>query len=496
MPARKKKVIREKWPRVYWTPKDGQMVLCVDSRKTGFAAGGRRFWHTPAEALAYAEQIERTQANEGAAGFAELSIIERRDAAQALEILNGAGTLRDAAIAFMRERERVQRLAHIPTVNEAINAYLNVKRAEETRGEISHQTLYDIESKIRFVRTSFGALKVTEIDEAAVNAFIRSLPHAARTKHNIRTKLSQFLNYCRREGKWITVNPTENVKVRVRNGEEVKILTVPEVRQLLAAASNCELPASVIPYLAVQLFGGLRPFEAAQLRWERIHFETHQIEVRGETNKTRETRFVDMEPLLIEWLLPFRAQAGLITGPFFAETLRAVKVSAGFTFGADKTRPWPTDVLRHCYGSYWLAVHKDRAHLAELMGNSLEMIKTHYRRAIPQPQAEAFWKLEPMPEAPGKIIPMDNVMDSVNEFPTLKFKFAKTMPHIPHFYVVRTPENNDEYEALFHRITQEGVWEEWKDGRQYKYLSLGGWRYWSMTEDITQSKVINRARAS
>ena len=104
MPARKKKVIREKWPRVYWTPKDGQMVLCVDSRKTGFAAGGRRFWHTPAEALAYAEQIERTQANEGAAGFAELSIIERRDAAQALEVLNGAGTLVDAAIAFMRER--------------------------------------------------------------------------------------------------------------------------------------------------------------------------------------------------------------------------------------------------------------------------------------------------------------------------------------------------------------------------------------------------------
>ena len=334
-------------------------------------------------------------------------------------------------------------------------------------------------------------------DEAAVSAFIRKLPYAARTKHNIRTKLSQFLNYCRREGKWITANPTENVKVRVRNGEEVKILTVPEVRQLLDAASNSELPASVIPYLAVQLFGGLRPFEAAQLRWERIHFETHQIEVLGETSKTRETRFVQMEQLLVKWLLPFRAQAGLITGPFFAETLRAVKVSAGFTFGDDKTNPWPTDVLRHCYGSYWLAVHRDRAHLAELMGNSLEVIKAHYRRAVPQPVAQAFWKLEPMPEAPGKIIPMDNVMDSMNEFPSLKFKFAKTMAHAnPHFYVVRSAENNAEYEQLFHRIALEGVWEEWKDGRQYKYLSLGGWRYWAMTEDITQSKVINRARAS
>jgi integrase len=412
-------------------------------------------------------------------------------------VLDGAGTLLDAAIAFMREQERVQRLAHIPTVNEAINLYLNVKRAEETRGEISRLTLYEIESKMRIVREAFGERKVTEIDEAAVSAFIRNLPHAARGKANIRTKLSQFLNYCRREGNWITVNPTENIKVRVRNGEEVKILTVPEVRQLLAAAQSCELPASVIAYLAVQLFAGLRPFEAAQLRWERIHFETHQIEVLGTTSKTRETRFVQMEPLLAAWLLPFRAQTGRITGPFFAETLRAVKVSAGFTFGDDNsTNPWPKDVLRHCYGSYWLAVHKDRAHLAELMGTSLAMIKTHYKRAIPQPQAEAFWKLEPMPEAPGKIIPMDNVMDSVNEFPTLKFRFAKTMAHIPHFYVVRSAENNAEYEALFHRIAQEGVWEEWKDGRQYKYLSLGAYRYWTMTEDITQSKVINRARAS
>jgi integrase len=496
MPARKKKVIRTQWPRVYLTPKDGKLVWCVDSRKTGFAAGGRRFWHTPAEALAYAEQIERTRDNEGATGFAELSITERRDAALAIAHLEGAGTLLDAAILFMRERERQERLTHIPTVDEAINAYLNLKRAEEAKGEISRQTLYDIESKIRIVRDRFGALKVTEIDEAAVSAFIRNLPHAARTKHNIRTKLSQFLNYCRREGKWITANPTENVKVRVKNGE-VEILTMPEVRQLLAAAQSCELPQSVIPYLAVQLFGGLRPFEAAQLRWDRIHFETRQLEVRGETSKTRETRFVEMEPLLTQWLLPFRLSDGLITGSRFARTLQAVKAAAGFTYGDDKTRPWPTDVLRHCYGSYWLAVHRDRAHLAELMGNSLAVIKLHYRRAIPSSVAEEFWKLTPSPAAtPGKIILMDNVLDSMNEFPGLRFKFAKTMPDSPHFYVIRSEKNNTEYEQLFRLIEQQGVWEEWKDGRQYRYLYREGWKYWSMSpNDITRCTVINRAKA-
>jgi hypothetical protein len=101
------------------------------------------------------------------------------------------------------------------------------------------------------------------------------------------------------------------------------------------------------------------------------------------------------------------------------------------------------------------------------MGTSLAMIKAHYKRAIPGEVAQEFWKLAPSPESPGKIIPIIPSMDSMNEFPSLRFKFAKTMPEIPHYYVVRSPENNREYEALFDRIAREGVWEEFQ-GRQYQ----------------------------
>src|SRR5262249_51539767 len=140
---RNKKVLRAEWPRVYWTPKNGRLQLCVDSRKTGFASGGREFWETPAEALASAEAIAKQKANEGAASFAELTPAQRRDAAEAIAHLDGAGSLLDAARAFIRERERQAELAHVPTVDVAINAYLNAKRAEETRDEISRLTLYE-----------------------------------------------------------------------------------------------------------------------------------------------------------------------------------------------------------------------------------------------------------------------------------------------------------------------------------------------------------------
>ena len=63
------------------------------------------------------------------------------------------------------------------------------------------------------------------------------------------------------------------------------------------------------------------------------------------------------------------------------------------------------------------------------------------------------------------------------------------MADTPHWYVVRSAGNGDEYQRLFDRITEAGVWEEWR-GRRYKYWYPGdGFKYWQM------GKIINRARA-
>jgi hypothetical protein len=58
------------------------------------------------------------------------------------------------------------------------------------------------------------------------------------------------------------------------------------------------------------------------------------------------------------------------------------------------------------------------------------------------------------------------------EFATLRFRFAKTMASAPHAYVVRSPENEDEYAKLSDRIAQKGSLEEWKDGRSYRYRTI------------------------
>lgn len=79
-------------------------------------------------------------------------------------------------------------------------------------------------------------------------------------------------------------------------------------------------------------------------------------------------------------------------------------------------------------------------------------------------------------------------------FPNLRFQRAKTMPDIPHEYVVRTPENEAEYKELFETIGVQGVWEKFQN-RRYQYWYPGdGYKYWRMTSFFPRSRIINRAQ--
>jgi hypothetical protein len=82
----------------------------------------------------------------------------------------------------------------------------------------------------------------------------------------------------------------------------------------------------------------------------------------------------------------------------------------------------------------------------------------------------------------------------MDPLPNLKFVFAKTMPEVPHFYVVRKPWNEAEYIALFNAIEKYGVWEIWKTVKRQYWYRGDGWKYWAMTRKLAESKVINRQR--
>ena len=70
---------------------------------------------------------------------------------------------------------------------------------------------------------------------------------------------------------------------------------------------------------------------------------------------------------------------------------------AGFrTWQSPKGDIWHHDVLRHTYGSCWLAIHQNRLLLAEHMGNSVRIITTHCKRMVSRGQAEAWFNVIPL----------------------------------------------------------------------------------------------------
>jgi integrase len=400
MSRKKKQIVREDWPRVRRVTVRGQERFIVDGRPHK----ERKFFKNEQDAEVQADVWARERTNQGIEGLSFPTEL-RIEAIKARKRLDEYGKkIGDAVDHYVRwlDEERQKRAALL--VDSCLDQWIKSKEAEFTAGHLRPTTLQELRSRSKFLRATFGRQRITEIDEHSIQNFLDSLPYTPRAKLNVRTKFCQFLNYCRRR-KWIRENPAEAIRVRVSNGD-VQILRPRDSEQLLVAAQQAETTTalSVIPYLAVSLFGGLRPGEAEQLRWEYIHFDTREIEVLAKTSKTKETRFVKMEDALIDWLLPFRKRRGLIVGQNFQKRLKAVKSEAGYGVSGKKGKPWPKDVLRHTFGTYWLARHEDRARLAEQMGNTIEVIKKHYRRAVPKAETDKFWALRP--QGRGKIVPM------------------------------------------------------------------------------------------
>ncbi|MBM4030180.1 MAG: hypothetical protein FJ291_00150 [Planctomycetes bacterium] len=101
--------------------------------------------------------------------------------------------------------------------------------------------------------------------------------------------LRQVLRWALREGR-IASNPLEGWRpVGGPQKRDARPLTAFEIGKLLAAS-----PSDVADVWIVFLETGLRFGELSSLEWQDIDLEARQLRVRGETSKSRRTRFVAM----------------------------------------------------------------------------------------------------------------------------------------------------------------------------------------------------------
>ena len=343
----------------------------------GVVNGKRSFKNFKSEALAQAHaQEKRNETRQLGIEALVLTDAHKRDAITGLKILDGHGTLTRAAEFYMKHSTPP---GGKRTVSQLLEEYLEAKRKANRRPE----TLTGIKYRIGKLAEDYGATPVHEVTRDDLERWLDRKGYRQVSLHNFITALRGFFKYAQGR-KLVVENPAALIEKPKLDEKEPRSFTVAEVEKLMAAAVKHD-ESQTVPYFALCLFAGLRPAEAKQLDWSRINLDTRRITVLSPTAKLRRRRFVDISDNLLEWLLPHRQEQGGVycIRKHLEKVVRDSKVK------------WSPDVMRHTYGSFYLAHHEDAAKTALQMGNSVDVVFHHYRDLVTRESAAEFWEIRP-----------------------------------------------------------------------------------------------------
>jgi integrase len=370
--------------KTYWQVSIGSEIReRADGRRVRIRL--RRTFRDAAEAKTFSERKRIERLNFGTAGVSMDEQL-RSDAIAAQKILAPFGiSILDAAREYVR---RAQLLSKSETVGAAVSALLEAKGADHLRPRY----LNELRIRLRRFSERFETRKLADITSGEMDAWLRSLDVAPLTRNTFRLHLSVLFTFALAQG-WVTSNPVQSVH-KVKADDSLPGILTPEQAARLLEASNHQ----TLPYFAIGLFAGLRSAELVRLEWKDIHWEGGLIEVPARSSKTASRRFVRIQPNLALWLEPYRNCHGPICPPVnLRKRLEADRRNAGIT-------NWPSNALRHSFGSYHLAAFRDAKDLALEMGHTRTEITLRYYRELVKPAlAEKFWRIVPAISAQPKI---------------------------------------------------------------------------------------------
>lgn len=385
--ASKFPVLRSKWPRIVDYRKTSLVAFMVDGRYRG--SGRREYIKDLTDAKLRAEQLATQRQNQGTAALSFTARETVMAAECSVRLKPFRKTLRDATDFLIAHLERETANFKSPAICVAVAEYLAQRERDVARGDLSEESLKDLRQVTKNLTAHAGHADISAFGPERLRAFLDSFPVSARTRYNIRVRISSLFTFAKRKG-WIAANPCADVSVKVRR-HEIVILSVEEVEQLLRCAEASKHRDVLVPYVCLCVFASLRPFECQRLDWRQIDFETNHIHVLAHTSKRRESRYVQIEPTLREWLIPYAKASGPIIGRNFRKQFESLLRVAGY----GPKRRWVADVLRHTGASMLLAIKRNKALVAEELGTSVQVLRKNYIVPILPATAMRFWALSP-----------------------------------------------------------------------------------------------------
>lgn len=310
---------------------------------------------------------------------------------------------REAAECVRRLRERGK------TLTEASEHFLDYLKAEERSWPVSKlieqvyhskqrqgsslRYLRDLEGRLKRFEEDFGHRPTDTITAEEISDWLVGLDLSPTSRNNYRRVLAVAFAFGMKR-KACRSNPARDAEKAKVIESEVSILTPKQTANLLENVSD-----TILPSVAIGLFAGLRPSEIFRLDWVEIDFGAKHLLVKAAKTKSARRRYVTVPDNLRAWLLPFAQKAGPVAPPEgeYYRNLTAARKQAGLLDG------WEGNEMRHSYGSYHLAKHRDAGKTASEMGHTNQQtLFQHYRKLAKAAGAARYFGITPKPQADEK----------------------------------------------------------------------------------------------
>lgn len=360
--------------------KRGMVYHVIDQRPTGEVLQFRNRFDADKK-LAELKLIARKFGSENI-----LSSRDYVDAAHAVEILQGKTSLVEAAKHWM---------ANYDSKNISLESLMAdcIKNKRATNRRESH--LEKLEQCETILNKTFPGAMIADVTPIKMEEFLaKQTTWNSRTKYGFMINVQTFFNFAvRRE--YVARNPLGKMEKILVDESEVHIFSVDECKRLMATVKeyapniprrknlNESRRGFMLPYYTLCLFCGLRPSEVLQFTWDDIDLDRKQVKVASGRSKSRRNRFVTISANAAQWL----SLKGELPPPRIDRHHDRIKAVANVT--------WHHDILRHSFGSYHFAQHRDERLTTNEMGNSPSVFYDSYRKLVTRDDAKLFWGILP-----------------------------------------------------------------------------------------------------
>jgi len=186
-------------------------------------------------------------------------------------------------------------------------------------------------------------------------------------------------------------NPIDPLPALKNVRSEVCVSMPDDVNRLLNWVWNND--RELIPYFVLGYFAGLRPQSEIQpFSFDQIDFEDRVLKVITTKTIRNPRRQVPLEDNAFLWLRSFKNCKGPVCPSNLAKRIARAKKESGIQ--------WGHDIMRHSYGSYWEAAHRNdsgcREQLSYNMGHtSFKTYEQNYRNDRSRADAISYWGILP-----------------------------------------------------------------------------------------------------